>query len=178
MSGKQEGIHPKLRKRTTPPRVGKIRKLKKVRSSKPNAFLPAQYGSRFPSDAVMDHRVILEILSWTRRKLDKWLGKLRVEQGIESSVDLSTNDRADLPLLSRPISSAPGREFEMVLGSNPIFPELVDDDSPSHQIGSSTGEKSTGQFVDPISSSSDPVNSSCLSDLPLVLVIFSSEDDS
>ena len=178
MSGKQDGSHPKLRKRITPPRVGKIRKLKKARSSKPNAFLPAQYSSRFPPDGVMNHRVILEIPSWTRRKLDKWLDKLRVEKGIESSVDLSTNDRVDLPLLSRPIMSAPGREFEMVLGSNPTSPQLVDDDSPGPQIGSSAGEKSTGQFADPKSPSSDRVNSSRLSDLPLVLTISSSEDDS
>ena len=178
MSSRKEGNRSGLKRRTTPPRVGKMRKLKKTRSSDTSAFLPARYGAKFPPDAAMDHRVILEIPSWTRRKLDKWLEKLRVEQGIESSVDLSTKDRADLPLLSRPIISASGREFEMVLGSNPTSPQLVDDDSPSPQIGSSTGEQSTCQSCVPIPSSSDPINSSCPSDLPLVLVISSSEGDS
>ncbi len=167
-----------FKRRATPPRVGKMRKLKKAHTSDTGALLPARYGPKFPPNAVMGHRVVLEIPSWTRRKLEKWLEKLRVEQGIESSVDLSTKDRADLPLLSRPIISAPGREFEMVLGSNPTSPQLVEDDSPSPQIGSPHVEQIECQSSVPMPSPSGHINSSCLSDLPLVLVISSSEDDS
>ena len=126
----------------------------------------------------MDHRVILEIPSWTRRKLDKWLEKLRLEKGIESSVDLSTNDRFDLPLLSRPIVSAPGREFEMILGSNPTSPQLVDDSPQDHALGSLVHEKPMEQSTPPKPSSSNPTHSAFPCDLPLVLTISSSEDDS
>ncbi len=176
MSGKKERNRSGLRRGVTSPRVGKIRRLKKARSSAPNAFLPVRYGVKFPPDAVMDHRVVLEILY--RRKLDKWLGKLRLEKGIESSVGLSTNDRADLPLLSRPIVSAPGREFEMTIGSTPTSPQLVDDVSPDPQAGSSISIMPVGQSVVKEPSFVEPVVDPNPHDSPLVFTISSSEDDS
>ncbi len=178
MSSRKEGNRSGLRRRTTPPRVEKVRKLKKARSSDTSAFLPARYGVKFPPGAAMDHRVILEIPSWTRRKLDKGLEKLRVEQGIESSVDLSTNNRIDLPLLSRPIISAPGREFEMTLGSNPPSPQLVDDASTDPQAGPSAGTMSTDQPTYKETLLVESAVVSVPSDLPLIITVSSSEDDS
>ena len=178
MSSRKEGNRPGLRRRPTPPPVGKIRKLKKARSSGAIASLPARYGAKFPPDVVIDHRVILEIPSWTRRKLDKWLDQLRVEQGIESSIDLSTNDRTDLPLLSRPVVSAPGREFEMILGSNPTSPQLVDDAPADLQAGPSTAILSADQTPCKeallVGSAVVPTSSG----LPVVITVSSSEDDS
>ncbi len=165
-------------KKGNSPRVGKVRKLKNARSSATGAFLPAWYGAKFPPDDAKDHRVILEIPSWTRRKLDKWLDKLRVEQGIESSVDLSTSDRTDLPLLFRPIVSAPGREFEMILGSNPTSPQLVDDASTNPQAGPSECIVSTDQPACKESLLVGSAVASVSSDPPLIITVSSSEDDS
>ncbi len=119
----------------------------------------------------MDHRVVLEIPAWTRRKLDKWLDKLIVEKRIESSVDSSTNDRTDLQLLSRPINSAPGREFEMKLGSVPTSPQLVDNASPNPPTGPS--EQSAHKEPPFVDSVMDPN----LCDIPPVFTVSSSEDD-
>ncbi len=104
------------------------RRSKRVKSLRPDAFLPARFGPKFPPDAQMNHRVILEIPAWTRRKLDKWLGKLQLEKGIESSVDLSSFDLTSFPLLSRPVPHRPGRVFEMDLGSTPTSPQFVDNE--------------------------------------------------
>ncbi len=75
----------------------------------------------------MNHRVILEIPNWSRRELDGWLSKLQLEKGLEYSVDLSSSDLSDFPMLSRPIPPRPGREFEMSFGSSATSPRLVDD---------------------------------------------------
>ena len=177
MSGKKERKRSGLRRRTVPPQSGKVKTLKIARSSKPSSFLPARYGAQFPPDAVMDHRVILEIPAWTRRKLDKWLGNLKVNKGIESAVDLSTNDRDDLPFLSRPIISAPGREFEMILGSVPTSPQLVDDASPNPPTEPSTTGIPSEQSVHKEPPFVDSVVVPNLCDIPPVFTVSSSETD-
>ncbi len=105
---------------------GGVRRSKRIRSLRPDAFLPARFGPRFSPDASMNHRVILEIPNWSRRELDGWLSKLQLEKGLEYSVDLSSSDLSDFPLLSRPTPPRPGREFES-FGSSATSPRLVDD---------------------------------------------------
>ena len=106
---------------------GGVRRSKRIKSLRPDAFLPARFGPRFSPDTSMNYRVILEIRNWSRRELDGWLSKLQLERGLEYSVDLSSSDLSDFPLLSRPNPPRPGREFEMSFGSSATSPRLVDD---------------------------------------------------
>ncbi len=109
--------------------VTELRRSKRIKPSRPDAFLLARFVQRFPPDARMHHWLILEIPDLTRRKLDKWLCKLQLEKEIESSVDLSSSVLSDFPLLSRRVPYRPGRELEITLGSAPTSPQLVEDES-------------------------------------------------
>ena len=109
---------------------GGVRRSERIKSLRPDAFLSARFGPRFSPDISMNHRVILEIPNWSRRELDGWLSKLQLEKGLEYSVDLSSSDLSDFPLLFRPTPPRPGREFEMSFGSSTTSPHLVDDADP------------------------------------------------